>query len=139
MRVNCVGAVVFDDSGRLLLIRRGHPPGEGLWSLPGGRVEPGESDHQALARELLEETGLRVSVVRLAGAVERPGGAPGVVYVIRDYLATPDGDTALTAGDDAADARWVPVPELDRLPMSPGVLDALREWGLIGGRSSATG
>ncbi|MFI0422523.1 NUDIX hydrolase [Spongiactinospora sp. 9N601] len=138
MRVNCVGAVVFDDDGRLLLIRRGHPPGEGLWSLPGGRVEPGESDQRAVVRELLEETGLRVSVVRLAGTVERPGG-PGVVYVIRDYLAAPAGDTALTAGDDAADARWVPVPELDRLPMSPGVLDALREWGLIGGRSSATG
>ena len=62
-----MGAVVGDGQGRLLLIRRGHPPGEGLWSLPGGRVETGESDAAAVARELREETGLSVEIGELIG------------------------------------------------------------------------
>ena len=56
--VRCVGAVVHDAAGRLLMVRRANEPGRGQWSLPGGRVEPGESDASALARELREETGL---------------------------------------------------------------------------------
>ncbi len=123
-----MGAIVFDDSGRLLLVRRGRPPGEGLWSVPGGRVEPGESDHEAVRRELLEETGLQVAVGRLAGAVERPGG-PGVVYVIRDYLATVTGGV-LEPGDDAADARWFPSDALPE-PVTDGLLDALTEWNIV--------
>lgn len=118
-----------DGQGRLLMVRRGHPPGEGLWSVPGGRVEPGESDAAAVARELLEETGLVVSVGALAGVVERPG-PDGVTFVIRDYAATAVGGV-LRAGDDAADARWVSVPELGALPLTPGLLEALREWGML--------
>ncbi|MCG5216663.1 NUDIX domain-containing protein [Streptosporangium sp. KLBMP 9127] len=126
--------MVFDPADRLLLVRRGRPPGQGLWSVPGGRVEPGESDHQALRRELLEETGLRVSVGRLAGTVERPGG-PGVVYVIRDYLATVTGG-ALLPGDDAADARWFARGELP-VALTDGLLDALTGWGVIDATWSA--
>ncbi|GAA4230038.1 ADP-ribose pyrophosphatase YjhB (NUDIX family) [Streptosporangium album] len=136
MRVNCVGAIISDGSGRLLLIRRGRPPGKGLWTVPGGRVEPGESDADAVAREVLEETGLTVTAGRLAGAVERPGPA-GVLYVIRDYLAGVSGGT-LAAGDDAADARWFTVDELVRLPLSPGLLDALVEWAVIEPRSGSS-
>ncbi|WP_406312112.1 NUDIX domain-containing protein [Streptosporangium sp. NBC_01639] len=124
-----MGAIIRDGSGRLLLIRRGHPPGEGLWSLPGGRIGPGESDSDAVVREVAEETGLTVTPGRLAGAVERPGPG-GVVYVIRDYLAEVSGGT-LSAGDDAADARWFTEEELVRLPLSPGLLDALTEWAVI--------
>ncbi|MDP9849095.1 NUDIX hydrolase [Streptosporangium lutulentum] len=136
MRVNCVGAVVVDDSGRILLVRRGRPPGEGLWSVPGGRVEPGESDVEAVTREVLEETGLTVVPGRLAGTVDRPGPG-GVVYEIRDYLAAlpagPDGSGGtLSAGDDAADARWFTYDELVRLPLTAGLLDALLEWAVIG-------
>ncbi|MGW4424159.1 NUDIX domain-containing protein [Streptosporangium sp. NPDC004631] len=130
MRVNCVGAIVRDGEGRMLLVLRGHPPGRGLWSVPGGRVEPGESDAEAVVREVLEETGLTVAAGRLAGAVERPGPG-GAVYEIRDYLAEVSGGT-LAAGDDAADAGWFGEDELARLPLSPGLLDALTEWGVIG-------
>src|ERR1700721_828235 len=58
--IPCVGAVIKDGQGRLLLIKRGHEPGAGLWSLPGGRIEAGETDAEALVREMLEETGLQV-------------------------------------------------------------------------------
>ncbi len=123
----------------MLLVRRGRPPGRGLWSLPGGRVEPGESDPEALAREVLEETGLTVVSRRLAGTVDRPGPG-GVVYEIRDYLAEVSGGT-LAAGDDAADAGWFTDDELVRLPLSPGLLDALAAWKIIErpSGSSATG
>lgn len=128
--VPCVGAVVRDPDGRILVVRRGRPPGEGLWSLPGGRVEDGESDAQALVRELVEETGLEVVVGALIGTVERDGGRPGEVYVIRDYACDVAGGT-LRAGDDAAAVRWVSVAELRRLPTTPLLLDALAGWGVL--------
>ncbi|MEV7011883.1 NUDIX domain-containing protein [Streptosporangium sp. NPDC051022] len=130
MRVNCVGAIIRDDDGRLLLIRRGRPPGQGLWSVPGGRVETGESDAEALVREVLEETGLTVTPGRLVGTVDRPGPG-GVVYEIRDYLAEAR-DGTLRAGDDAAEAGWFADDELVRLPLSPGLVDALTDWEIIG-------
>src|ERR1700751_2623495 len=70
--IPCVGAVVKDGQGRLLLIKRGHAPGAGLWSLPGGRIEPGETDAEALVREVREETGLAVEAGHLLGTVQRP-------------------------------------------------------------------
>jgi 8-oxo-dGTP diphosphatase len=95
-------------------------------------VEAGESDAEATAREVLEETGVRVRVGRLAGTVER--GAPGGgVYVIRDYVCEPyDVDVdAVRAGDDADDARWFTPEEVDALPTSPGLVEALRSWGVL--------
>ena len=127
--IPCVGAVIKDDQGRLLLIKRGHEPGAGLWSLPGGRIEPGETDAQALVREMREETGLAVEAGPLLGSVWRaaPGGH---VLDIRDYTATITGGT-LRAGDDAADARWVAVSELPRLPITEGLVEALTSWGVL--------
>jgi 8-oxo-dGTP diphosphatase len=126
----CVGAIVLDGEGRLLLIRRGTPPGKGLWSLPGGRVEKGETDVEALTRELAEETGLHATVGPLVGSVLRP--APdGGVYEIRDYACIVHGGTLL-AGDDADDVRWVAPGELLMLPLTDGLLDALREWNVPG-------
>lgn len=127
--VFCVGAVVHDRGGRLLLIQRGREPGRGLWSLPGGRVEPGESEHDAIEREMAEETGLRVRVVRLVGRVRRP--APdGSTFDIGDYLCElvdPD-DAAPVAGDDADDARWVDVDEYAALPVVEGMREILEKW-----------
>ncbi|MFF3665283.1 NUDIX hydrolase [Microtetraspora malaysiensis] len=124
-----MGAIVRDPVGRLLLVRRGHPPGEGLWSLPGGRVEPGESDAEAVRRELREETGLDGAVGVPAGTVLRAGPA-GVTYEIHDYLVTA-ADGRLTPGDDAADARWCTPAELVRLPLTDGLVDALVAWKVI--------
>ena len=128
-RIPCVGAIVRDDQGRLLLIQRGHDPEAGRWSLPGGRVEPGESDAQALAREMLEETGLVVTPGPLIGVVERPGTGDTVLD-IRDYAATVTGGT-LAAGDDAADARWVAPGDLASFPLTTGLAGILRSWGVL--------
>jgi 8-oxo-dGTP diphosphatase len=125
--VRCVGALVRDDEGRLLVVLRAREPSAGTWSIPGGRVEPGETDAEAVAREVHEETGLTVRPGAHVGTVERPGPGPGVVYEIHDYAAeVVDGD--LAAATDAADARWVTPTELAALPCTPGLLETLREW-----------
>ncbi|MDF2708868.1 MAG: hydrolase [Nonomuraea muscovyensis] len=121
-----MGAVIIDGAGRILLVRRGHAPGAGLWSVPGGRVEPGETDAAAVEREVLEETGLRVAAGALAGTVERPGPG-GVTYVIRDYLASVTGGETV-AGDDAAAVRWCSRRDLARLPLVAGLAEVLEEW-----------
>jgi ADP-ribose pyrophosphatase YjhB (NUDIX family) len=132
-RVPCVGAVVHDDQGRLLLVRRGTPPGRGLWSVPGGRVESGETGAEAVVREVQEETGLLVEPGRVAGSVERPG-LGGTVYVIEDFVAAlADGCDPSTArpGDDADDVGWFTAAELRDLPCVDGLLEALGGWGVL--------
>ena len=129
-RIPCVGAIITDSAGRLLLIKRGHEPGMGLWSIPGGRIEPGESPEQAVVREVQEETGLSVVCGPLVGSVERPGLA-GDVVDIQDYAATVTGGV-LTAGDDAADARWVSPAGLAGLALTGGLVEALTAWGVLG-------
>jgi 8-oxo-dGTP diphosphatase len=106
--IRCVGAVVHDAVGRLLLVRRANDPGRGQWSLPGGRVEPGESDASAVARELREETGLEVQVGSLIGSVQR---GP---YLIFDYAAAVIGGQ-LAAGDDASAVTWADQAEFTRM------------------------
>jgi ADP-ribose pyrophosphatase YjhB (NUDIX family) len=128
-RQPCAGGIVHDGAGRLLLVRRGRPPSAGSWSIPGGRCLPGEDPAVACVREVAEETGLAVEVVRLAGTVER--AAPdGAIYVIDDFACRLLGGT-LAAGDDAADARWVTRAELDELPLVPGLMAALAGWGQL--------
>ena len=133
-RIPCVGGVVVE-AGRLLLVQRGQLPSIGLWSIPGGRLEPGESTEAGCAREVLEETGLHVRVGALVGTVERDAPAGGI-YVIDDHLCTPiDAGQPVVAGDDAADARWFSRREIEALDadglMAPGVLDALRAWRIL--------
>lgn len=124
-----MGGVITDEYGRLLLIKRGHAPGAGLWSLPGGRIEPGETDAEALVREMREETGLTVQAGPLIGTVRRPARDADVLD-IRDYAATVTGGT-LRAGDDAAEARWVTPSELGSLPITDGLVEALTDWGVL--------
>lgn len=124
----CVGAVVRvgDD---ILLIRRGTPPGLGQWSLPGGRVEPGESVREAVVREVSEETGLTVVCDQLIGWVERIDDHHH--FVIMDFAATVLGDATPTAATDASDARFVPLWELSELELVDGLLEFLSDHGVV--------
>ncbi len=128
--VAAVGAVVLDDAGRLLVVLRGRPPAAGLWSIPGGHVEPGESHRAAVVREVAEETGIAVRVIRHVGTVRRPTGT-GSTFVIEDYLCEPVGPLDVLAADDAADARFVTAAELGKMPVVPGLVDALSGWGVL--------
>jgi 8-oxo-dGTP diphosphatase len=117
-----VGAFVFDELGRVLLIERGKPPGEGLWTVPGGKLEAAETLAQAVAREIREETGLVVEVGPLAAVIERIGD--GYHFVILDYLARAVGGTLAPASDVRA-ARFVADHELASLPLTDGLLSVL--------------
>ncbi len=106
------GAVVVDPLERVLLVRRGRPPGAGEWTLPGGRVEDGESPAAAAVRELREETAIEGRVVAPLGVVKIE--REGVHYSIHEFLVEPSGGPA-RASDDAADVRWAHRDELEAL------------------------
>jgi 8-oxo-dGTP diphosphatase len=131
-----VGAVALRDD-RILLVRRGRGPAAGEWSVPGGRVEVGETLHEAVVREVAEETGLEVVVERFLGWVERIGpdegaAAPAYHFVILDFLVDVlDPDRAPVAGDDAAEVAWVPVDALSETRLVAGLLDFLDDTGVI--------
>jgi 8-oxo-dGTP diphosphatase len=114
-----VGLVARDRAGRLLLVKRANPPAKGRWSLPGGRVEAGETIVEAAVRELREETGLEATVGEVAGVVERIG--EGHHFVIVDLWAELAGGAVPAAGGDAADARLVELARLPDYSLSPGL------------------
>jgi 8-oxo-dGTP diphosphatase len=120
-----VGAIVFSGD-HVLLVQRATPPGAGLWTVPGGKLEPGETLAAAVVREVREETGLAVTCGALVAVIERV--SPGFHYVILDYLATlADAATspAPTAGDDVGAARWVAWADLAALPLTDGLVAVL--------------
>ncbi|MEJ7604240.1 MAG: NUDIX hydrolase [Kofleriaceae bacterium] len=124
--VVAVGAIVFDEAGRVLLVKRGRPPDVGLWSVPAGKLEPHETLAQAVAREVREETGLIVEVGALACVVERMDRdlERGYHFVILDYFARVIGGE-LAAASDVTDARFVDAGELASLPVTDGLRDVL--------------
>lgn len=123
-----VGAVVVRH-GHLLLVRRGHAPAAGQWSLPGGRVRGGEPLAQAVRRELAEETGLRGEVGALCGVAERLG--EGYHYVVLDYWVHVIGEVARPASD-AEGLCWATRDELEHLPLVDGLDRWLADHGVLG-------
>lgn len=126
--------MVHDAAGRLLLIRRGHAPNAGLWSVPGGRVEPGETEAVAIVREVAEETALTVLAGPVLGRVRIPADGPAgpVVYTVADLACTlTDPAQRPVAGDDAADVAFVDAAGLAALECTPGLREALGGWGVL--------
>lgn len=122
-----VGAIAVRD-GHLLMIRRGHEPARGLWSLPGGHVEAGEHLADAVRREVREETGLEVEVGSLAGILEVLGDPH---FVILDYFVEVRGDAPPAGAGDAGDARWIELDEVPELDCTPRFVESLRAWGVL--------
>ena len=123
-----VGAVVFKD-GCVLLVRRGQPPAENLWAIPGGNVEIGETLQEAAEREILEETGVQIRAskpIYTFDVIDRDmAGKVRFHYVIVDLAA----EYVLgepSPGDDALEARWVSAGEIHNLKVSPATVNLLK-------------
>jgi ADP-ribose pyrophosphatase YjhB (NUDIX family) len=122
--------VAVVEAHRLLLVRRARPPGEGLWAVPGGKVEYGESMIDAARREVREETGLEVEIgeVVWAGDSLGPGHPPQWHYCLVDFMGRVTGGE-LRASDDAALVGWFTLEEAAQLPLTstmPALLSELQ-------------
>jgi mutator protein MutT len=122
--VRGAGAVIRDGEGRVLLILRDQEPAMGRWSLPGGRLEEGETSAQAVVREVLEETGLVVEAGELLATIDLGR------FLVDDYAVTVVGGE-LRAGDDAADVRWCTPEEMAELPLTDGLIEWLRQMKVL--------
>ena len=122
--------VVLVDQGRILLVQRGHEPNQGLWAVPGGKVELGESLTAAAVREVMEETGLSVEVGDLIWAGEHISEHGHIVLI--DFLGSVIGGR-LAAADDADRAEWVPLDRVAEYPLTPTMhrlIEVLRARGV---------
>ena len=127
-----VSAAIFRDD-RILLVRRARSPAKGFYSLPGGRVEFGESLHAALHREVDEETALKIEIIGLAGWREvLPGTSGSGHYLIMSFAARwTSGEPVLN--DELDDFRWLPPDGLSDLKLTGGLQEVIRSArGLIG-------
>jgi ADP-ribose pyrophosphatase YjhB (NUDIX family) len=125
-----VFAVVRDDADRVLLVRR---VDDGFWELPGGRIEVGESAVDAAEREVAEESGVEVKVLRVSGVYSDPGHVivdAGTGEVRQQFAlcvhARPVSGVPRPDGDETSEAAWVAVDRLDELAMHPAVRQRLR-------------
>ena len=128
-----VGAVIIRD-GQVLLVKRGREPAKGLWAIPGGAVEPGETLQAAAEREILEETGVVINAgepIFAFDLIERDeAGALKFHFVIVDLRAEYISGEPVAA-DDAVDARWLKPRDLDSLDVVPVTLELLRKIGFL--------
>jgi len=123
-----VGALIIED-GRVLLVKRGHPPLRGEWSIPGGALEVGETLREAAAREVCEETGLTVQVLDLLGIYDRvlrdAEGRTLYHYVLIDFLCRKVRGEVLAAGD-AEEVRWHTPEEAAKLRLAEDTAEVIR-------------
>ncbi len=120
-----VSAAIFRD-GKVLLVRRARSPGKGFYSLPGGRVEFGESLHQALAREVDEETGLKIDIIGLAGWREvLPAAGGGGHYLIMSFAARWRANEPVL-NDEHDDFKWLQPTALGNLKLTGGLPEVLQ-------------
>ncbi|MFP3870267.1 MAG: NUDIX hydrolase [Syntrophobacteria bacterium] len=123
-----VGAAVFE-GGRVVLVRRGRPPGYGKWSLPGGVIELGETVQEAIVREVEEEVGLKVEVGELVAVVDwiflDTKGRVQFHYVLLDFLCPKTGGV-LEASSDALSCSFVPLEVLGRYQLSRETTEIIR-------------
>jgi ADP-ribose pyrophosphatase YjhB (NUDIX family) len=117
------------DDGEILLVERGAGAAVGHWAVPGGRVEPGETLAGAVVREVAEETALTVASGELIGLNEVVGETHH--YVVACFHATVNDRREPVAGSDAAAAAWIPVDTIESLSLVPGLLDFLRQHGVL--------
>ncbi len=120
-----VGGIVFNLQKQVLMIQRNQPPAMGFWSIPGGKLEPGESLAEACQREIKEETGLETNVKNIVAIVERR--IEGFHYVIIDYLAIlKDQENSLPiAQGDVAQAKWIGLGQLTNYNLVPGLAEII--------------
>ena len=132
-----VGAVVLMDDGRVVLVKRGHEPMAGHWSLPGGVLEVGETLEAGVAREIREETGLVVDVGPLVELFDRilldDGGAVQYHFVLADYLCRPR-QGRLEAGTDVDDVVLADPDALDAYRLTEKARDVIARARVIAGR-----
>jgi ADP-ribose pyrophosphatase YjhB (NUDIX family) len=123
-----VGAVIIEAS-RVVLVKRGHPPLVGEWSIPGGAMEVGETVREAAVREACEETGLEVKVDELLGIYDRllrdEQGKVRYHYLLVDFLCRPTGGELCAAGD-ADEARWFTAAEVEQLRLPEDTAEVIR-------------
>jgi mutator protein MutT len=128
-----VGGIVFNDKRQVLMIQRNQPPAMGLWSVPGGKLEAGESLADTCKREIKEETGLDVAVKNIVAVVERR--IEGFHYVVIDFLACLVGDenTLPVAQSDVAEAKWIGLENIEEYDLVDGLAEIImRTYRLYG-------
>jgi 8-oxo-dGTP diphosphatase len=118
--------VVLVEEGRILLVERGHEPSKGLWAVPGGKVDLGETLRDAAVREVAEETGLEVEIGEVIWVGEHISKHGHIVLI--DFLGSVVGGE-LTAGDDAERAEWVPLRRAVDYPLTPTMYELIEMLG----------
>jgi 8-oxo-dGTP diphosphatase len=122
-----VDTVIYTDT-EVLMIKRKNPPFAGHWALPGGFIDPGETPKQAAIRELVEETGLEVSALNFVGEYKTPGRDPRMENVWSyAFSLHVNAKESVQAGDDASQAEWIPIKQLNKLKLAFDHADIIKQ------------
>ncbi len=125
-----VSALILNEEKKFLAVKRNKAPGKGQWSLPGGAVKLGETIRDAVAREVREETGLHVKIIKIQGVFDRifktPENAVKYHYVIINFLCRVDSGTP-RAASDAGEVTWISFRDISKFQWTEGIPAYLKE------------